>query len=86
MAKKKLKEDRGIQTRVHPSFKKHILDQMDNEVKRKLGVNPEDIDFNNVAKTKILTNELMKQRFTFMVPKDDHGTNNKKGRKKNIFD
>jgi len=75
MARRKLRSERGITIKVHPKFKEFILDPMDREIERKLGAN---IIIDNPQKTKILTDELIKQRFTFMIPKDENEKNKRK--------
>jgi len=74
MARRKLSSEKGITMKVHPRFKELILDPMDREVERKLGAF---IILDNPQKTRILTDELIKQRFTFMIPKDEKGKRRK---------
>lgn len=76
---KKVKSERGVIIRVHPIFKSNILDRMDREVQKKLGLDPRDIHFNNVVKTKKLTESIMKQGINFNLTPEEKRKRRKRG-------
>ena len=64
MGSKKIKAEKGINMKVHPSLRDHILEPMDKELSRLAGI---EIKIDNVQKTKLLTESLMKKRFNFGI-------------------